>query len=215
MWGCHASGVRRPALGYRARAARLNLAGPGFLRRRSRPSPPWELAEAGIWKLPGPLPACRPPWRGNGAAQESSPSDGFRRARSAVGEPRPALALLFGRLLERERSVPDVARPLVRRHHDAGRGRGRIGELQPRGWGAVAEDPLSGSEHDREDHEPELVYEIVLEQRLDQVGAAMHLDLRPFLLLDLRHRLGGVALEQGRVVPLDPVERPRGHVLPG
>ena len=66
---------------------------------------------------------------------------------------------------------------------------------------------------DGEDPQPELVHEVVREQGLDQVAAPVYLDLGAILLLEAGDRLGGVALEQDRVLPLDGVEGPGRDVL--
>src|SRR4029453_12800264 len=49
------------------------------------------------------------------------------------------------------------------------------------------------------------------EQGLEEIAAAVDLDLAAFLCLELRNLLGDVALEQGGIVPLDLIERPRSY----
>jgi hypothetical protein len=60
---------------------------------------------------------------------------------------------------------------------------------------------------------PELVDEPVLEQRLDQVCAAVHLQLGAVLLLERAEPVGQLAFDQLSVLPLELGERGRGHVM--
>src|SRR5207245_2631929 len=64
-----------------------------------------------------------------------------------------------------------VGRTAQRQRHDAA---GRLGldEVEREALGLVAEEALAGAEHDREDHQPQLVDEVVLEQRLHELTAA-------------------------------------------
>jgi hypothetical protein len=50
--------------------------------------------------------------------------------------------------------------------------------------GAVAEQPLAGAEHDRDHQQAVLVDEVVPVQRLDQLRAAVHLQLAAGLVLE-------------------------------
>jgi hypothetical protein len=68
--------------------------------------------------------------------------------------------------------------------------------------GRVAEQPLPAAEDHREHHEAQLVDEPVLEQALDELGTAVDDDLAVGLVSQPRDRLGQVALEHRRVVPL-------------
>jgi hypothetical protein len=61
------------------------------------------------------------------------------------------------------------------------------------------------------DHQSELVHQIVFHQRLDELTASQDDDVLSVLLLELGDRLGGVALQQGRVLP---PERLTQRVLP-
>jgi hypothetical protein len=81
----------------------------------------------------------------------------------------------------------------ARRPSSAALGVSAAGDLEAGGHGAVAEQALSGAEHEREDLEPELVDEPVLEQGLDQVRAAVDLKLGAVLLLELANGVGDVA----------------------
>jgi hypothetical protein len=62
----------------------------------------------------------------------------------------------------------------------------------------VAEDSLPAAQDDGVDHQPVAVDEIVLDERGDQLGAADHVEVAAVFPLQRRHRLGGVAREQGR-----------------
>src|SRR5919198_4387649 len=91
------------------------------------------------------------------------------------------LELCLGRLLELERPGLDLARPLVGRDRHAGRRHLVVEEPQGGRDGAVAEQALAGADDQGERPDPELVDEVVREQRLDQAGAAVDLDLRAVL----------------------------------
>jgi hypothetical protein len=67
---------------------------------------------------------------------------------------------------------------------------------------------------ERIDHHPELVDEVVLDQRLHELGAAYHVKVLAVLLLQRGHGLGDITTEDRRVLPLQRLgERPRRHVL--
>jgi hypothetical protein len=63
------------------------------------------------------------------------------------------------------------------------------------------------------DEQPQLVDEPLLEQRPHERGASRHADVLAGLRLERSDRLAEVALEQGRVLPVDPVERHRDDDL--
>ena len=54
----------------------------------------------------------------------------------------------------------------------------RVDELQARRDRAIREQPLAGAEDDGKHPQVELVDEVVAQQRLDQVAAAVDLELR-------------------------------------
>ena len=58
----------------------------------------------------------------------------------------------------------------------------RVDEPQRLLVARLAEEALAASEHDREDHQPQLVDEVVLEQRLHELGAAVDDDVAVVLL---------------------------------
>lgn len=69
------------------------------------------------------------------------------------------------------------------------------------------------AEHHREDKQPVLVDQVVLQQRLQQVGTAPALQAPAGLLPELPKFGNHVALEQAGVVPGDTLEAARHHVL--
>ena len=77
----------------------------------------------------------------------------------------------------------------------------------------LAEEPLARSEDDREDHHAQLVDEVVLDQRLHELGAAVDDDVGVDIVLELGDLGRDVALEHGGVVPLGLVERRGDDVL--
>src|SRR6201747_2721340 len=102
---------------------------------------------------------------------------------------------------------------LVGEDRDAGANRLRVGQLQRRLLGALAEQALAAAEDDREDHQPQLVDQAVREQAPHQLGAAGDQDHAVDLALDLGDLLGEVAGEHRRVVPLPRLERGGDDVL--
>src|SRR5205823_8954524 len=66
----------------------------------------------------------------------------------------------------------------------------------------VPEDAFSASDDERVDHHPELVDEVLLNQRLYQAGAPDDVQITAVLLLQRSHRASKVASEQRRVLPL-------------
>src|SRR5947207_3150939 len=78
---------------------------------------------------------------------------------------------------------------------------------------SLPEEPLPLPERDREDLQPELVHEAVLEQRRDQVAAPVHLQVRAVRLLELPELRRHVALEEHRRSPRQLGHGPGGHVF--
>ena len=58
----------------------------------------------------------------------------------------------------------------------------------------VREQALPAAEDDREDHQPVLVHEVVLHQRLDELAAAVDQDVAAVGLLQLGHLAGTSSL---------------------
>src|SRR6266540_3415619 len=69
----------------------------------------------------------------------------------------------------------------------------------------VAEDSLAAAQDEWVDHQPELIDEVVLDQRLYQLGAPDHLQIRVVLLLQFGHGLGDATMKYRRVLPLERV----------
>src|SRR5439155_819640 len=67
--------------------------------------------------------------------------------------------------------------------------------------------------HHRKDPQAKFVYEVVFQQRLDQVRAPRHPDLSSGLLFEASDGFRGVPAQQGGVLPLHLGKRPRGDVL--
>src|SRR5205814_9461562 len=127
----------------------------------------------------------------------------------AGGDFLAALSRCLGGLFQRKRSVLDRPGALIGRDHDAGgRGLHRV-ELESDRDRPIGEETLSRSEKDRERPHVELVDEVVLEKRLQQIAAAVHLDLRAGLLLELGDVLCDIARYERGVLPLDASQRPR------
>ena len=78
----------------------------------------------------------------------------------------------------------------------------------------LAEEALARPEHDREDDQPQLVDQVVLDQRSPELMAGRDDDLSVQLLLEPRDLGHHVAREDRRVVPLGIHER-RGHDVLG
>src|SRR5918992_727233 len=89
----------------------------------------------------------------------------------------------------------------VRRQDRAGRCRLARREREPPENSIVAKEALAPAEDDGIDHEPELVDEIVREERCRELGAPDHEQRLAVLASELRHGLGDVGAEQHRVLP--------------
>jgi hypothetical protein len=88
-----------------------------------------------------------------------------------------------------------------------------VDELQPGRDRAVREQAFARPDDQGEDPEAELVDEVVAQERLDQVPAAVHLQLRPIFLLERGDPFGRVSLDQDRLAPLQCGTTPRNDVL--
>src|SRR3954451_6108747 len=112
-----------------------------------------------------------------------------------------------------------VRRPLRRRDElvgekgEAATDRLRIDEAHGLLVAGLAEEALAGPEHDREDDQPQLVDQVVRDQRAPELVAGRDDDLSVQLLLELRDLGHDVALEDCRVVPLWIFEGRRHDVL--
>lgn len=99
----------------------------------------------------------------------------------------------------------------VGEHHDAvGADRLGLHQLQRGLLGVVAEQPLPAAEENRVDHQPVLVHEAALGQRLHELRAPVDQDVVARLPL----QLGDVVQrDDGRVLPARVLERAGDHVL--
>src|SRR4051812_39224974 len=79
--------------------------------------------------------------------------------------------------------------------------------------GGVAEEPLALPEDGRKHHQPQLVDEVVVDQRLDEHRAAGDQNLAGYLLLEPYDFLGHITLEPRRVAPRKVLQRRRDDVL--
>src|SRR5262245_36623066 len=89
---------------------------------------------------------------------------------------RQMTAVTSGR--ERERTRLDVAGAAVLRDDHAARRDAALDELESCVGRPLGEQPAAASDGDREDLQPQLVDQVVLEQRLDQRATAVDLQLR-------------------------------------
>ena len=78
----------------------------------------------------------------------------------------------------------------------------------------LAEEALAGPEHDREDEQPQLVHEVVLDQRAPELIAGVDDDVSVQLLLQPRDLVDHVALQDRHVGPPGVFEG-RGHDVLG
>src|SRR5262249_6189233 len=89
----------------------------------------------------------------------------------------------------------------------------RVDELEPLRVVRFAEQALTAPEHDGEYHQPQLVDEISLQQRLREHGTSVHDHISLVLSLQPPDACVEVALEHGGVAPVEVVERGGDHVL--
>src|SRR5689334_18485048 len=83
-----------------------------------------------------------------------------------------------------------------------GTDRPALGERELEAVDAVREEAPAAAEDRREDHQPELVHEVGLEQRRHELAAARDEDRALGLVLQLRDLLRDVLRDDGRVLPL-------------
>src|SRR4029453_11368476 len=97
---------------------------------------------------------------------------------------------------------------------NSGAGDLAVDELEP-GWdGAIREQAFPRADDHREDPQTVFIDNVVAQQRLDQVRAAVNLQLRPILFLEHCETVGGISLDQDRVAPpLQVRAAPRRNVL--
>src|SRR6266480_4954678 len=108
----------------------------------------------------------------------------------------------------------DSAGPLVDLDLNAVRADGpHLGQVELEAVDPVREETFAATEDRREDHQPELVDEVVLEQRADERAASVDEDRAVGLLLELLQPADDVAGDNRRVLPLRILERVRDDVL--
>ena len=92
-------------------------------------------------------------------------------------------------------------------------GRPRLAQRHRRLLPVAVEERLAVPEHEREEHEMELIDEVGGQQRARQLRAAVNDDVSVDPPLERLHRGDEVAVEHGRVVPRRIDERLGDHVL--
>src|SRR5438552_210497 len=109
---------------------------------------------------------------------------------------------LLARGCQLDRPDLDVTGPAVGGHNDAVWRDVALEHAETRRLRSLAEEPLSGSQGDGINLEPELVDQIVLEQRLNQVAASVHLELRAIFLLELLDLADDIAVDGDGLLPV-------------
>ena len=74
---------------------------------------------------------------------------------------------------------------LVIHENDATWGDLALRHLERRRNGAIGKQPFSTAQRQRIDLEPELIDQIMLHERLNEIGTSVHVQIRPLLLLEL------------------------------
>src|SRR5512132_1262722 len=92
-------------------------------------------------------------------------------------------------VLARGNSVPWP----VGEHGDAGLEGPGVDQLQVGDVGRVAEQTLATSKHHGKHHEPVLVDQVMVDERVEKVGAAKEQDVTARLLFQLSDLLGGIS----------------------
>ena len=110
-------------------------------------------------------------------------------------------------------AVPGFAGALVHVQDCAGRRQLRVDKAEAVRDRPFAEEAFARAEHHGELPDPQRIDKITLEQSLEEMAAAMDLELIAVLRFERGDLLGNVTLEQDRVAPGDFIERPRSHEL--
>ena len=95
----------------------------------------------------------------------------------------------------------------VRENGHPGWNHGGVDEIEGHSLHAVLEEAPPLPEHDRVDPESILVDEVVFQQAVHEVVAAVHDQVLTRLLLELGHGLRDIAFDQMGVLPLQVLER--------
>src|SRR3982074_420024 len=109
---------------------------------------------------------------------------------------------LLARGCQLDRSELDVTGAAVGGHDDAVWRDVALQHAETRWLRALAKQTLSGSQGDRENLEPEFVDQIILEQRLNQVAASVHLELGAVSLLELLDLADDIAVDGDGLLPI-------------
>jgi hypothetical protein len=115
--------------------------------------------------------------------------------------------------LHLKRAVLGTAGGLEDLKHHSGARHFRLRLRESRRHGAVLEQPLPGTEQQRKRPQPEFVDEMMPEQRLDELSAAMDLELVTGFTLEIGNASHDVVGDQRRVVPLHALQRSRDNVF--
>src|SRR5206468_1434183 len=107
-----------------------------------------------------------------------------------------------------------TGRLVLRDDHAARRG-AALHQRETRVACLVRKQLAAASDSDREDLQPELVNEVVLQQSLDQRAAAVNLDFGTRFLLELADRLHNVSLQADSLFPVRCQGSVRCHVFGG
>ena len=74
--------------------------------------------------------------------------------------------------------------------------------FSPAGMAPSENSRLPEPMHDGEDPESVLVNQVVPQQRLDEIAAAVHLQFRPILFFERRESYSRITLDQHRIAPI-------------
>src|SRR5215469_5641865 len=77
------------------------------------------------------------------------------------------------------------ASTLVIHENDATWGDFALRHLERRRDGAIGKQPFSTTQRQRKDLEPERIDQIMLDERLNEISTAVHVQIRPLLLLEV------------------------------
>src|SRR4051812_39376248 len=127
----------------------------------------------------------RPPYPPGPALAGDARPRGHSRCRSVPGE-RPA---------------DELARRFIRADDDAGRRDAAVDELESAGDRPLGEQALARPDDDRKGPQPVAVDEVVTDQGLNEVAAAVDLQLGTVLLLERGDASGSIAVDQYRAIP--------------
>ena len=169
---------------------------PAYISRdRAKAIAPWRMTGTNTGPIdpPGFAPTGKPIvlegvdhwWFRDGLVRATAPTTTPRGSCASSGScRRPARGRRRGwwRCSARGEAAPALGLRLVGEDRHAVADHLRVGELQRLLVARLAEQALAGAEHDREHHQPQLVDEVVLEQRLRELRAAVDDDVAVVLV---------------------------------